>query len=162
MQAAVKAGRFPWKGPLGYTNGRNGPSNVLLDPERAPLIRKAFELMATGNHGPDAVRHLVGTLGLHTKTGGPVPTQTFSRILRNELYAGWVVSGAVRAKGTHEPIVSQQLFDKVQDILSGKRSVPHKAQNDDFPLPGFVKCSRCGKPLTAGWSRGRSQRYARF
>ena len=32
-------------------------------------------------------------------------------------------------------------------------------QNQDFPLRGFVKCVRCGKHLTAGWSKGRSKRY---
>ncbi len=47
-------------------------------------------------------------------------------------------------------------------MLSGKRSVPHKRQSEDFPLRGFVRCADCDKPLTAGWSRGRNQKYARY
>ncbi len=162
MQAAVKAGRFPWVAPLGYVNVKNGLSNLSVDPVRAPLIRKAFELIASGNYGPDEARRVVVTLGLHTKAGSGVPKQTFSRIIRNPLYCGYVVSGQLRAKGAHEPLISEQLFDTVQDMLNGKRSVPHKRQSEDFPLRGFVRCAACDKPLTAGWSRGRNQKYARY
>ena len=69
MQAAVKAGRFPWVAPLGYVNVKNGLSNLSVDPVRAPLIRKAFELIASGNYGPDEARRVVVTLGLQTKNG---------------------------------------------------------------------------------------------
>ena len=49
MQAAVKAGRFVWKAPLGYTNPKDGAgSTIKMDAERAPLVRKGFELMASG------------------------------------------------------------------------------------------------------------------
>jgi site-specific DNA recombinase len=88
--------------------------------------------------------------------------QTFSRLIRNELYAGWLVSGELRAKGAHEALITEQTFQLVQDTLNGKRGVPHKRENEDFPLRGFILCASCGKPLTSGWSRGRSKRYARY
>ncbi|MGB6405231.1 MAG: recombinase family protein [Candidatus Sulfotelmatobacter sp.] len=162
MQAAVKQGRFPWVAPLGYTNVKNGASNLSVDPARALLVRKAFELIGSGNYGPDEARRVVVALGLRTKNGNVVTKQTFSRMIRNELYAGWVVSGQLRAKGAHEPLISEQLFHDVQDTLNGKRSVPHKRESEEFPLRGFVRCASCNKPLTAGWSRGRSQKYARY
>jgi site-specific DNA recombinase len=82
--------------------------------------RKAFELIGSGNYGPDEARRVVVTLGLHTKNGSGVPKQTFSRIIRNPLYCGYVVSGQLRAKGAHGPLISEELFDTVQDMLSGK------------------------------------------
>jgi site-specific DNA recombinase len=49
----------------------------------------------------------------------------------------------------------------VQNRLNGKSS-PHKALNPDFPLRGFVRCASCNKKLTAGWAKGRAERYARY
>jgi DNA invertase Pin-like site-specific DNA recombinase len=162
MQAAVKQGRFPWVAPLGYSNVKNGASNLSVDPARALLVRKAFELVGSGNYGPDEARRVVVALGLRTKNDKAVTKQTFSRRIRNELYMGWIVSGQLRAKSAHEALISEQLFHDVQDRLNGKRSVPHKRESEEFPLRGFVRCASCGKPLTAGWSRDRSQKYARY
>jgi site-specific DNA recombinase len=56
MGEAVKAGRFVWRAPLGYRNVQaNGTKNLAIDSERAPMIRKAFELLATGSYKTDAV-----------------------------------------------------------------------------------------------------------
>jgi site-specific DNA recombinase len=94
----------------------------------------------------------------------PVNRQTQSRMLRNPIYAGWVVSREIKAQGLHEPIISQELFDAVQDALDGKNTAPitHKKVNEDFPLRAFVLCTGCGKKLTAGWAKGRKEKYARY
>ena len=161
MRAAVLAGRFPWKAPLGYINKKSGPSNLSVDSTRAPLVRRLFELVAAG-HSPDAALSAVTTLGLRTASGRVIPKQTLSRILRNEIYAGWIKSGELRVQGEHEPIITEQLFTDAQQALAGKRNVPHKQANPDFPLRKFVKCSKCHKPLTAGWAGGRNKKYATY
>ncbi|HET6844956.1 MAG TPA: recombinase family protein [Candidatus Angelobacter sp.] len=86
MAEAVRAGRFPWPAPIGYLNSGGGVLKV--DPERAPLVRRAFELAAQGSHATDAIRRTLGALGLRTKRGQELPRQTFHAMLRNELYAG--------------------------------------------------------------------------
>ena len=46
MSAAVREGRFVWVAPVGDINAKNGHGSVIkLDPERAPLVRKGFELI---------------------------------------------------------------------------------------------------------------------
>ena len=82
-------------------------------------------------------------------------------MISNEVYSGWVVSGDLRARGNHEPIISEELFDAVQKRLKGKGS-SHKQLNEDFPLRGVARCAKCGKLLTGGWVKGRSDRYARY
>ena len=77
----------------------------------------------------------------------------------NPIYAGWVVSGDLKAEGTHEPLVSQELYDRVQQRLNKKSGAVHKKVNEDFPLRGIVRCAKCGKPLTAGWAKGKYPRY---
>jgi len=89
MQAAVKAGRFVWKAPIGYINHKGGAgSTIKVDPERAPLIRKGFELMSTGNHHADDVLRTITALGLRTTRGAVLPRQTWHAALRNPLYEG--------------------------------------------------------------------------
>jgi site-specific DNA recombinase len=165
MGEAVKAGRFVWRAPLGYRNVQvNGTKNLAIDAERAPMIRKAFELLATGSYKTDAVLKAVNAMGLRTVRGNAVAPQSFSQMIRNPVYMGWIHSGENKVKGNFEALVSEELFITVQDILNGKRvPVPHKRVSEDFPLRGFVRCAKCDRPLTAAWAQGRGRKkYARY
>jgi hypothetical protein len=105
------------------------------------------------------VRKEVNALGLRSASGREIPRQSFHNMMRNELYAGWVVSGDVRVKGLHESSVTQQVFDAVQEVVTGKpERKPYKKVRDDFPLRQFVSCAKCGRGLTAGYNRGRTNR----
>ena len=159
MKAVVNEGRFPWPAPIGYLNVNK---HLVVDPENGPLVQKAYELMASGRYATQGeVLKAITALGLRTKKGRSVTKQTFARILQNQIYLGWVVSGDLRVRGTHEPLIPESLFEQVQQRINGK-SVPHVKLNDDFPLRGFVKCASCGKALTAGWSQGRKKSYSRY
>ena len=153
MAEAVKEGRFVWVSPVGYINAKNGRGSVIKpDPTRAPLVRKGFELMATARFSADDVLRKLTALGLTTKKGASIPRQTWHSILRNPLFAGWVKSGELMMRGVHEPIVSQELFDKVQNVLAGNstRNLSRQVVRPDFPLKQFVRCAKCDRGLTAG------------
>ena len=159
MQAAVKAGRFPWKAPIGYKNVNKG---IYADPERAHLVREAFELIGSGRYATtEAVQRTVTAMGLTTVKGRPMTKQSFAQMLSNPLYAGWVVSGDVRARGNHEPLISDALFERVQAKINHTPQ-PHKKLSEDFPLRAIVRCASCKRSLTAGWAKGRTERYARY
>lgn len=161
MSAGVQAGRWLWVAPLGYLNSEDG---LKVDPHRAGLVRKAFELVASRSYTLESVLRRITVLGLTTRKGRPLSKQTLSRLLRNQIYPGWVVSGENKVKGLHEPLISQALFDGVQDALAGKTSVAvvRKKVNSEFPLKGFAHCANCGKKLTAGFAKGRSALYPRY
>src|SRR5438876_1180840 len=159
MKAGLDAGRFLHYAPIGY---RNVNKDLSPDLERAPLIRHAFELLASGNYSTtESVLSLVTAMGLKTRRGRPLTKQSWGRLLSNPIYAGWIRNGQNQVRGKHEPLVSEQLFQSVQNRLNGKSS-PHKKLSEDCPLRGFVRCARCGKNLTAGWVKGRKERYARY
>jgi site-specific DNA recombinase len=164
MGEAVKAGRFVWRAPLGYRNViANGTRNLAIDAERAPMIRKAFELLATGSYQRDAVLRAVNAMGLRTVRGTPVTPQSFSQMVCNPVYMGWIHSGENKVKGNFEAIVSEELFATVQDVLQGRGvPLPHKRVSEDFPLRGFARCAKCDRFLTAGWVKGRGKHYARY
>jgi site-specific DNA recombinase len=163
MQAAVKAGRFVWKAPIGYVNPKSGAgSTIKLDAERAPLIRKGFELMSSGNYHADDVLRTITALGLRTMQGAKLPRQTWHAALRNPLYAGWVKSGDLLVRGMHPPIVNQELFDAVQVVLSGRAKSAKKQRqvlNPEFPLRQFIRCSKCNKGLTASIAKKKFPYY---
>jgi site-specific DNA recombinase len=164
MSVGASEGRHLHLAPIGYLNGANG-SGLQIDPKRAPLVRQAFEWVSTRSYNLEEILKRLRLLGLTTsRVGRPISRQTQSRMLRNPIYAGWVVSGNTKARGQHESIISQELFDTVQDALDGKNAAPivHKKVNEDFPLRGFVLCTGCGKKLTAGWSKGRKEYYPHY
>jgi hypothetical protein len=65
--------------------------------------------------------------GLTTLTGKPVSPRLFDNILRNPIYAGWIPlskSGECPpARGLHQPIITQELFDRVQAVRAGKEAI---------------------------------------
>lgn len=157
MQAATKNGRWMHIAPLGYLNAQtNGHKNLVFDPARASIVRDAFNLIADGHRLEDALRIATG-LGLRTHRGKTVNKQTFSKMMRNPIYHGEITSGSVTARGTFDPLISKELFDKVQDVLKGRvRKREHNQKTELFPLRGFVVCPKCKSKLTAGNVRGRN------
>src|SRR3989338_7618948 len=168
MKAALERGRWPWGSPLGYLNdkGPKGQSNIIPDPERAPLIKKAFELYATGLYTRPQVLNSLNNLGLRTKKGKKIALQTLEDILRNPLYTGWMTAKNLEKpiRGTFDPLINQSLFDNVQAVLAGKKVTvtAYLRNHPDFPLRQFVKCGTCNSPLTASWSKGRKKKYPNY
>ena len=168
MTAALQRGRWTFKAPLGYRNSSNGTASASLmpDPERAPLIRQAFEAYGTGVHTTRQVLRQVTALGLTTQRGSGLTPQTFGALPRNRIYAGQieVPSLGVSAQGDFTPLVSEELFQRVQRLLNGKgvALTPHHRNHPDFPLRRFVACAGCGTPLTGSRSAGRSRKYAYY
>lgn len=160
MRAVVNAGRFPWPAPIGYLNV---DKQLCIDPERGHFIRQAFELIASGRFSTgDSVLKLLTAMGFKTRRGRSLSKGTFARILSNRTYAGWIETQGSVFHGTHEPLISDELFQAVQNRLNGK-SRPHKKVNEDFPLRGVVRCADCGTHITAGWAVGRARRrYPRY
>jgi len=164
MKEALKRGRWTFPAPLGYLNVHleDGTKTIQPDPQRAPLVRRAFELFATGLYSKREVLGQVSASGLRTRKGRRVGDQSFGYMLKHPLYAGRIRNDAwgIDVAGDFEPIVDEHTFFRVQAVLrdskaAGKR---HLRQNPDFPLRRFVCCGVCESPLTGGWSRSKTGR----
>lgn len=161
MRAGAQAGRHLHLARLGYLNGKvNGVKNIVPDPQRAELVRKAFELVAEGRTLANVLR-IVTSLGLRSRAGQPLKKNTLSQMLRCRIYCGWVKSGQVTARGTFEPLVSEELWERCQQFLDGRaKRKEHRQQHEDWPLRRFVRCDSCGKAMTSGWVKNRlGKRY---
>ena len=78
-------------------------------------------------------------------------------ILGKPFYYGVMVSNGKYYKGNHPPIITKELFDKANDILTGKNH--SKKQKYQFPLRGFMTCAICDCMLTAVRRKGRYTYY---
>jgi len=126
MNEKVAQGGWPHKAPLGYLNDSNTRS-VIVDPERAPLVVRAFERYATGLVSVTRLADELNELGLRTKRGALIRSNTLDRILRNPFYMGVITYGGESFTGAHEPLVSPALFDRVQSSFKpNKINTRHK------------------------------------
>ena len=146
--------------PLGYLNAsRSIGKSLIQDPERAPLVRRAFEEYATGRYTKEQLLKQTSAWGLTDRRGRPLSSQAIGMLLRNRLYAGIVdvPDYGVRAKrGDLEPPISEDLFYRVQAVLAGRvpSTTPQQRAHPGFPLRAFVRCDSCGRGLTGSWSKG--------
>ncbi len=151
MRQLLEQGGWPWRAPLGYVNrqeqldAKHVRKWVAPDPETAPLVRRAFELAASGEMSLRAICTEVARLGLRTQYGKVLTQQTLLWLLRNEFYAGIVASPkfGVRVRGLHQPLVSQELFDRAQAALNVRQRPRKHAAKRAFALRGLIYCA-CG------------------
>ena len=160
MKEAIREGRYVWKAPIGYDNVRHcGKATIGKNPTFAPLVLRAFELVASNICSVEEVYRVITKDGL-TRNGKPLVNSYFREMLVNELYSGWISKFGERHKGLFEPIVSIELFNQVQRVLKykGKINAPHITDHPDFPLRRFV-INQDGLKLTGSWCKGRRQRF---
>jgi site-specific DNA recombinase len=161
MREAMREGRYVWGAPVGYSNhaAYNGKPTIAPN-ETAPLVKKSFELIATGLYSTEDVRRRMGKEGLCTPNGKPISKQYFPQMLRNKLFPGWIEKFGEIHRGKFEPIIEDQLFEQVQRVLKnkGKRVAEYKRDNEDFPLRRFV-FSPDGLKLTGSWAKGKYPYY---
>ncbi len=157
MRQAVREGRWPWRAPIGY---RNNPltKEIDVDEKIGPLVKEAFETFAKGIYTAEEVRLAARKKGLICSKSNFLDT------LRNTFYAGRIVLAAWKDEkeeffiGKHFPLVSEQTFKQVQDILKGKRKAISISNTrcDELLLRGFLQCKECGHKLTGSGSRSRN------
>ena len=117
------------------------------DPERAPLVRRAFEEYATGRFTKEQLLKQTRAWGLTNRRGRPLTSQAIGTLLRNRLHAGIVdvPEYGVRAKrGDFELLISEAFFYRVPAVLSGlvPNTTPQQRAHPDFPLRAFVGCDQ--------------------
>jgi site-specific DNA recombinase len=77
-------------------------------------------------------------------------------MLSNPYYVGIVKWDGRTYAGRHEPLVDQQLFDRVQALLVGARISGERPQIHEHYLRGSVVCSKCRGRLLFGRHKSRN------
>ncbi|MEK7136737.1 MAG: recombinase family protein, partial [Patescibacteria group bacterium] len=152
IRQKLRRGEWCWSAPLGYLNNQH-TKLIEIDPKRAPLIRKAFELYATGEHTFQSMTHLLEDAGLRSRKGNVLHLSSVQKILRKHFYYGMLEFQGELYEGKHEPIISKDLFDEVQRVMAG-RGKKHRKRKHEFPFIGLMHCGTCGCAVTAELQKG--------
>jgi site-specific DNA recombinase len=153
VQGRLKQGLYPLPAPIGYTDqGRGMPK--LPDPIMGSLVRRVFELYATGNYSLRQIGQEAYRFGLRNRNGGRVTRNGFSKLLNNEFYTGIICIRRTgeRFQGVHEPLITMVLFQQVQAILRGRKAqIPFK---HDYLYRKSIACAACGYRLIGERQKG--------
>src|SRR6202166_5054375 len=161
MREKAEQGIYPSWGPIGYRNidGPNGKRLIEPDPDFAPLVTRLFETYATGSQSLKELTHLARAWGLTFRSGTQMSKSAVHRILRNPIYMGRFRWAGIEYPGVHQPIVSGQLFEAVQQRLEGRSAIgPHPIKHD-FAFSGLVSCGHCGCSFVGEIKKGRYVYY---
>ncbi len=156
MDQKAKVGGTPTRAPLGYLNvpeviGQRVIHSVAVDEERAPLMREAFELYATGNYSVVQLCDYLNEKGLRSRAGKvaisrPIAWGTLTKLLKKPYYTGDVVYKGVQYEGRHTALISKEVFERVQQVLKSHMSGEKQRVHMHY-LKSSVHCMRCGAPL---------------
>ena len=151
MHRAQIEGCWTANAPRGYVNYRDDKKSTLRPSQDAPLIREAFERMASGSYSAEEVRKWINGKGIS------ISKQVFLNLLRNPVY-----KGKIRVKsygnepeqvviGLHPHIVSDEVFHRANEVLAGRirKMKFHEDKTDIYPLKGFLVCPVHETSLTA-------------
>ncbi len=132
----------------------------------AAIVREIFSLYANGAKQRE-IAVMLGNRGVRTKFGNPPDNRWIDYVLHNPCYIGkirWSLDGAravskldfdnesiMTVDGHHEPLISKELWDKVQKLLRiQEKAYPkysRRSQPIEYMLKGLVRCSSCGATL---------------
>lgn len=165
MLEKVRQGGWPVRAPLGYKNvridngGRRGQAVIVPDETQAPLIRKAFELYATGEWPLSRIRDYLIETGLKSSA---VSRSHLLNLLKNKVYIGKVVYHGVEYQGIHEPLVSEARFNRVQEVFRVRDVAGVRVRKHSHYLKGTVFCGTCGSRLCTTKAKGNGGIYDYF
>ncbi len=168
----ARRGGAPFRAPVGYLNTREMVDGrevrtIGLDPERAPLIRSAFELYRTGRYALSDLQAILEARGLRSRATPKQASRTItanrlSEILRNDFYAGIVRYRGQVSQGRHEPLVSEEVFAEVQAVLAVQRKSGERSWKHHHYLRGSVYCAECKGRLFYTRTNGNGGLYEYF
>lgn len=138
--------------PLGY---KVVDKKLVIDEDKAPIIRFAFEQYAAGVPKKKIVEQLTAK-GIKNYHGGALSINSFQIALKNPKYKGVYLYGGQEVTGGCPAIISAELFDKVQEQLAAVAHAPAAAKaRQEYLLQGKAFCGMCGTRLVgdAGTSK---------
>ena len=154
QEEKLAEGWLPTKPPTGYkTIGNKGHKIHVVDEEKAPFIRKMFEMYSIGNYSLKAVNEILYKEGLRNANGNKITKSRIHELISNPFYCGKTRWNGKIGKGSHEPLVSQELFNEVQIKLTRKIGAPQYKKH----LPIFkakIFCEECGGTITWETQKG--------
>ena len=123
--ASARGGGTPSKPPLGYRRGLatkagRAAAAVEIDPRHGPIIRDVFEELAKGTSSLASILRSANRAGLGANRSTPFRRAQLRRLLTRTYYKGIVRYAGHDYPGLHQPLVSKETWQRVQELLAGE------------------------------------------
>lgn len=180
-EKSVEEGKFiASTAPFGYKfeYTKEGNKTLVIDEEKAAIVKNIFDMYLNGN-GAYKIKTWLDSIGAKSNNNISFSEQAVRRILKNEIYAGYVSwnnykrrgtktikqskDKIIYAKGKHEAIVSEEIFNKANQIIAS-RHISSTVSNKNLtnPFAGLVKCACCGHSMTCNNATYKDIGYVKF
>lgn len=152
LRTRCEMGLWPTVAPTGYLNERMSERkcHVIIDPQRGPTVKKIFEKVAYERWSGRKVYHwLKFELNFKTKGNKSFSLGNIYRMLQAPFYYGpfeYPKSSGNWYQGKHEPLITKELFDLVQEQLKRDRIV---RESREFAFTKLLTCGHCGSGISA-------------
>ena len=157
----VDTGRWIAKAPVGYRHEPDpqqiGRNKIVIDPDRAHLVRRIFSEYATGTVSFHELLRKAHEWGLRTDKGRPLALQTICNIINNPFYYGMMKVKGKLYPHQHPVLIDKALFDLCQQVKEKviKPWLAVKETRENFLLRGIVTCAVSGKKATCDIKKSR-------
>lgn len=151
IRTKCEMGWRPGVAPLGYMNRAfGGVNDIILDPDRADLIREAFHKAGYQGWSGRRIKAWLDEQGFTNRSGKQISVSQVLVILSTSFYYGKFqypeAPDAPWYDGAHKPLISKELFDLVQKTRGVNKGI---WGSKIFAFRGLLKCGRCGADITA-------------
>lgn len=152
--SASKCKFFGGKVPFGYKV--DNEKNYIIDEQTAPIVRKMFEMLASGYNYAEIARYL-NERGIQTSTGGEWGKNSFHSIFANRRYLGKYIFHNEEIDGGMPRIIDDGLFDEVQKVLEKYAAAPSRGKAKvEYLLSEKLICGKCAHKMTGISSTSKS------
>jgi len=158
MRVRAMHGKGMGKSPYGYRIGANQKLEIV--PEEADTVILIYKLYLEQNMGVRLIARHLNEQGIPTKQGKRWSIVGVRDILRNRVYLGTYSRFGVKVPASHQAIVPDYVFKRVQEKLDTKSTKVQHAQRTPFLLAGMAYCGYCGNRMiginrSQTWTRHR-------
>ncbi|PKJ57650.1 recombinase family protein [Bacillus sp. SN32] len=148
---------------------------VEIDKEQAKGVKLAFQLVLEGI-GVDNIAINLNQLGYRTKRGNLFSGKSIERMIRSEIYKGWIVSNRLKGRNTHQGkirpkeqwiivkdakktcIIDEKTWDLANEKLTQRQSLAPRARQRRHGLSNLIKCALCGRTHSVTIRKDRKQK----
>ncbi len=171
MYHAASNGKWLTQSPYGY---KLEEKELVIDEKEAEIVKSVFNLFLEKGFGYYAIAKQLNEKGILSKFKKDWSIRTIKLMLTNPVYKGtlvWNRKDSSKKKRTEKndaewvviddclsAIIEKNVWDAVQKKVNSKQIAP-RAKTSPHLLGGILKCGKCGKGMSIGWSGSKNNRY---
>ncbi len=151
IEQKLRNGEWISKAPYGYINKaiNDSTKEIVIDDYAAHIVRRAFELYATGAYSMallcNKIKH---------DYGNNWTVSFLDKVLKNHFYYGVMVVKEKQYPHKYPPLISQALFQQVDDVKKSYNKKKYKYAGKPYIYRGLIRCADCGLSVTPEKHKG--------